>query len=269
VEVLAAGKSLALDEARHLVRLAAQSDDQYGGKVGVSRIASKRALKQGHRFSVRPRVAADFVGECYHPIDVRKIEKTFSAEELFAYDSRDCRRAVDCSQDPNEIAGSHSAIGSHNALECGGLILSEHLDGPAIGPNRMPGSALAEREIVGVNMFAGRNRYCRNPDDVSEFPHRTAFGNVDDGDFMSAGNSVAGCHALERWFAGPKAAHRHCKIVLGVKLEDRRLVRKDVHRSVSPLDRETVPRDRTCPLVSLTIRLLTRKSAAKRLTSAE
>ena len=55
-----------------LVRLAAESDDQHAGEVGMARIAAERAAQDRHAVALRVHAAAAAVRQRDHAVDVGK-----------------------------------------------------------------------------------------------------------------------------------------------------------------------------------------------------
>jgi len=71
MNALAGRQAFILHQARQLVGLAAQADDQHGGKVGVARIAGDRPAQHVRAFGVVAAGTSALVRERDHAIDVR------------------------------------------------------------------------------------------------------------------------------------------------------------------------------------------------------
>ena len=154
-------KPLFLHQPLDLVALAAETNDQRTGQIGMTRVAGHGPPQQIHRLAGHFHATAGAVRECADAVDVRIFRQTLR-RKVFSDLVRHCRRAVHCRQHTEVIARGHLAVGTDNAHETGTIRLGKHLLRLIVTRVGVIAIKFAEFKVVRMHVGAGRNvRRCK------------------------------------------------------------------------------------------------------------
>ena len=159
----ALGQVLRAEQRADLVRLAAQAHDQHTGEVRVPRVAAERAAQQLHAFAVRVHAAAGAVRQRDDAVDARECGQRRAAE-IVGDAARDRRRAIDRRQDADVVARRDATVIADDALERRRRL--HVLRGLGVGAERVVAVERAHREVVQVDVLAGRDVPACEADDL-------------------------------------------------------------------------------------------------------
>ena len=190
----AAGEFLFLEEAGELVHFAAEAEDDDGGEVGVSCVATKRAAQDGQGFA-GGHAAAGLVGEGDDAVDIGVVgERIAAGDGVFAEGHGDqvgdVGGAVHAGEDADVVAGGDAAVRAVDAHE-GGRRVGE-VGGAGVDAVGVVAGEVAHAGVVGVDVFAGGDVGGGEADYLTVATDGLALGDGFDGDFVAGGDALFG-----------------------------------------------------------------------------
>ena len=162
-----------IDEGFDLVGLAAESEQEHGGKIGMRGVTDKDTAEEIGWFAVFCHTAAGAVGDCDDTIDVGVSTENLR-REVGGDAARDGGRAVDSREDADIVAGGDAAVGSDNALKRCGYV--DQWCGLGFGADGVIAVKIAGDQIVAVNEFADRDGLGGKTNDLIELTDRLTGG---------------------------------------------------------------------------------------------
>ena len=220
----AAGEALFLHQAADLVHLAAQTEDDDVGKVGVAGVAGEGAAEQTQRL-VLGHAAAGLVGQRDDAIDVGEIGQRIVAGERVAAehvgdDAGDVGRTVHAGQDADVVARGDLAVGAADALEGGGGF--DEIGWAGIDAVGVILGEIAHLAVVDVHVLARCDGGGGETDDLAVAADRFARGDGSDRDLVAGGNALGRADVIADRRAGQQGGAGDHDAVLGVQANDGR-----------------------------------------------
>ena len=184
-ELVAALELLRGEQARDLVRFAAQAHDLHGAEIGVARVAGHGPAQHVHGLAFGGHAAAAFVRERDDAIDIGPGIQ--AVVEMPGDHARHRGRAVDAGEYADVVARGHAPVGAHDALESHRL--RNVVGGFGVGAKGVIAVEVAHGDVVHMDMLARMDVVRGETDDLVVAPHRIACLDLAHGDLVPGGHA--------------------------------------------------------------------------------
>ena len=219
--------------AADLEHLAAQTDQQHGGNVGIAGVAPLRALQRLETLALGRHAAAGAMDQRDEAVDMGKIAQQARPLRLLRDEARDRSRTVHARQDGDIIARAGFSSSAAKALKRRLQLHRQNL--LFAGSFRKPVVAgeIVHHDIMLVQPRARLDRAFREADDLAEFFDRLAIGDGDGRDLVALGHAIARYDAFDPR-AGTDDIDRDAAVIDLVQTNGARLGKRERGHGESP-----------------------------------